>query len=131
METGFKHFNNKINKHKRKAAAPQGRLPLTKHKIKFRPGSLLSSLLLLSFRSSFMGFETGEGRRCCSLSFTPPASLRSHGSRPCPTRHIPLTPLAGREYPRDCSLLLRPPPGGACQGLGVRTDEAREQETEG
>ncbi len=34
-----------------------------------------------------MGLETGEWRRCRSLSFTPPASLRSHGSRPRPTRH--------------------------------------------
>ncbi len=28
----FKHFNNKINKHKIKAAAPHGRLPHIKHK---------------------------------------------------------------------------------------------------
>ncbi len=34
-----------------------------------------------------MGLETGECRRCRSLSLTPPASLRSHGSRPRPTRH--------------------------------------------
>ncbi len=40
-----------------------------------------------SFRSSSVGLETGEWRRCRSLSFTPPASLRSHGSRPRPTRH--------------------------------------------
>ncbi len=39
------------------------------------------------FRSSSVGLETGEWRRCRSLSFTPPASLRSHGSRPRPTRH--------------------------------------------
>ncbi len=56
-----------------------------------RPGFLsrlpLSSLLLLSFRSSSVGLETGEWRRCRSLSLTPPASLRSHGSRPRPTRH--------------------------------------------
>ncbi len=59
-----------------------------KHKIKSRPGPFsLSSLLLLSFRSSSMGFETGEWRRCRSLSFSPPASLRSHDSRPRPTHH--------------------------------------------
>ncbi len=40
-----------------------------------------------SFRSSSVGHETGEWRRCRSLSFTPPASLRSHGSWPRPTRH--------------------------------------------
>ncbi len=34
-----------------------------------------------------MGLETGEWRRCRLLSSTPPASLRSHGSRPRPTRH--------------------------------------------
>ncbi len=38
----FKHFNNKINKHKIKAAAPHGRLPHTKHKLKSRPGPLSS-----------------------------------------------------------------------------------------
>ncbi len=37
-----------------------------------------------------MGLETGEWRRCRSLSFTPPASLRSHDSRPRPTRHTNL-----------------------------------------
>ncbi len=47
----------------------------------------LSSLFLLSFRSSSVGLETSEWCRCRSLSFTPPASLRSHGSRPRPTRH--------------------------------------------
>ncbi len=34
-----------------------------------------------------MGLETGEWCRCRSLPITPPASLRSHGSRPRPTRH--------------------------------------------
>ncbi len=38
----FKRLNNKINKHKRKAAAPHGGLPYTKHKIKSRPGPLSS-----------------------------------------------------------------------------------------
>ncbi len=36
-------FNNQINKHNRKAAAPHGRLPHTKHKVKARPGPLSSS----------------------------------------------------------------------------------------
>ncbi len=35
------HFNNKINKHKWKAAAPHGRLPHTKHKLKFQAWSSL------------------------------------------------------------------------------------------
>ncbi len=36
------HFNNQINKHKIKAAAPHGWLPHTKHKLKSRPGPLSS-----------------------------------------------------------------------------------------
>ncbi len=42
----LRHFNNKINKHKWKAAAPHGRLPHTKHKLKFRPGPLSSSTVV-------------------------------------------------------------------------------------
>ncbi len=45
----FKHFNNKINKHKIKAAAPHGRLPHTKHKLKSRPGPLSSSTVSHSY----------------------------------------------------------------------------------
>ncbi len=41
----FKDFNN-INKHKSKAAAPHGRLPHTKHKLKSRPGPLSSSTVV-------------------------------------------------------------------------------------
>ncbi len=36
----------KINKHKSKAAAPHGRLPHTKHKLKSRPGPLSSSTVV-------------------------------------------------------------------------------------
>ncbi len=84
-----------------------------------------------------MGLETGEWRRCRSLPFTPPASLRSHGFRPRPTRHIPPSPLAGRGVPtRLCSTPPSPPSRGepvraAAVYLGVRTDEAREKEMEG
>ncbi len=39
-------FNNQINKHDRKAAAPHGRLPQTKHKLKSRPGPLSSSTVV-------------------------------------------------------------------------------------
>ncbi len=39
-------FNNQINKHNRKAAAPHGRLPQTKHKLKPRPGPLSSSTVV-------------------------------------------------------------------------------------
>ncbi len=87
------HLNtfNQINKHKWKAAAPHGRLPHTKHKLKCQAWSSLvfhcRHSSFYSFRSSSVGLETGEWRRCRSLSFTPPASLRSHSSQPRPTRH--------------------------------------------
>ncbi len=42
----YNNFNNKINKHKWKAAAPHGRLPHTKHKLKSRPGPLSSSTVV-------------------------------------------------------------------------------------
>ncbi len=44
------HFNNKINKHNRNAAAPHGRLPHTKHKLKFQAWS---SLVFHCCHSSF------------------------------------------------------------------------------
>ncbi len=53
-----------------------------------------------SFRSSSVGLETGERCRCRSLPITPPASLRSHGSRPRPTRHNSL-PHVHIIHPRD------------------------------
>ncbi len=81
-----------------------------------------------------MGLETGEWRRCRSLSFTPPASLRSHGSRPRPTRHIPPSPLAGRGVlPRLRSTPPLPPlPGRARQGgRGVPGGKDRRGERKG
>ncbi len=75
-------------------AAPHGRLPHTKHKLRSRPVPLSSFTVVtppLSFRSSSVGLESGEWCRCRSLSFTPPASLRSHGSRPRPTHHSIIT----------------------------------------
>ncbi len=41
----LRHFNNKINKHNRNAAAPHGRLPHTKHKLKSTPPLTLPKLL--------------------------------------------------------------------------------------
>ncbi len=41
----IQYFNNKINKHKSKAAAPHGR-PHKKHKLKSRPGPLSSSTVV-------------------------------------------------------------------------------------
>ncbi len=46
----FNDFNNKINKHNRNAAAPHGRLPHTKHKLKIQAWS---SLLFHCCHSSF------------------------------------------------------------------------------
>ncbi len=47
--------------------------------------------------------ETGERCRCRSLPITPPASLRSHGSRPRPTRHNvqihSIKKTVGEKYP--------------------------------
>ncbi len=74
------HFNNQINKHKIKAAAPHGRLPHTKHKLKSRPGPLSSSTVVTapfipSIAPQWDSRPVGEWRRCLSLSFTQPASL--------------------------------------------------------
>ncbi len=81
-----------------------------------------------------MGLETGEWCRCRSLSLTPPASLRSHGSRPRPTRHIPPSPLAGRGVlPRLRSTPPLPPSlGGADHGgRGVPGGKDRRGERKG
>ncbi len=79
-----------------------------------------------------MGLETGEWRRCRSLSLTPPASLRSHGSRPRPTRHIPPSPLAGRGVPTRLRSTPPPPPRGARQGgRGVPGGKDRRGERKG
>ncbi len=130
-------FNNQINKHNRKAAAPHGRLPQTKHKLKSRPGPLSSSTVVtphLTLPKLSVGLETGERCRCRSLPITPPASLRSHGSRPRPTRHIPPSPLAGRGVlTRLRSTPPLPPlPGGARQGgRGVPGGKDRRGERKG
>ncbi len=61
-----------------------------KHKLKIQAWS---SLVFHCRHSSFNPFEAPpwdsrpEWCRCRSLPITPPASLRSHGSRPRPTRH--------------------------------------------
>ncbi len=81
-----------------------------------------------------MGLETGEWCRCRSLPITPPASLRSHGSRPRPTRHIPPSPLAGRGVPTRLRSTppLPPLPGGARQGgRGVPGGKDRQGERKG
>ncbi len=83
-------FNNQINK-QQKSGSPSRTTAANKTQTKIQAWSSLvfhcRHSSFYSFRSSSVGLETGEWRRCRSLSFTPPASLRSHGSRPRPTRH--------------------------------------------
>ncbi len=86
----FNHFNNKINKHKRKAAAPHGRLPHTKHKPTSRPGPLSSFTVVtppFALPELLRGTRDRGVAQVSFIIFTPPVSLRSHGSRPRPTRH--------------------------------------------
>ncbi len=84
------HFNNKINKHKWKAAAPHGRLPHTKHKLKIQAWS---SLVFHCCHSSFNPSEappwdsrpvSGAGVVHYQLLHRPRSVP---GSRPRPTRH--------------------------------------------
>ncbi len=81
-----------------------------------------------------MRLETGERCRCRSLPITPPASLRSHGSRPRPTRHIPPSPLAGRGVPTRLRSTPPLPPllGGARKGgRGIPGGKDRRGERKG
>ncbi len=63
--------------------------------------------------------------------------LRSHGSRPRPTRHIPPSPLAGRGVLTRLRSTPTPPPspGGARQGgrgvPGGKDRRGERKETEG
>ncbi len=86
----FNNFNNKINNTNEKWQPLTEDCRTQNTNQNSRPGPLSSSTVVtphLTLRSSSVGLETGEWCRCCSLPITPPASLRSHGSRPRPTRH--------------------------------------------
>ncbi len=122
----FKHFNNKINKHK------------TQAKIQ-----AWSSLVFHCRHSSFYPSEappwdsrpvSGAGVVHYHLLHRPrsvPTALS-----PAPLNTYPHRPSQAGGYPRHCAL-LRPSSsrGGAHQGVrnvpGVRTYEGREKETEG
>ncbi len=131
------HFNNKINKHKWKAAAPHGRTH-TKHKLKIQAWS---SLVFHCCHSSINPSKAPpwdsrpvSGAGVVHYQLLPPASLRSHGSRPRPTRHISPSPLSGqRVLPRLRSTPPLPPlPGGARQGgRGVPEGKDRRGERKG
>ncbi len=132
-----KHFNNKINKHNRKAAAPHGRLPHTKHKLKIQAWS---SLVFHCCHSSFNPSEappwdsrpvSGAGVVHYQLLHRPRSVPTALG--PAPLVTYPHRPSQAGGYSRACALL---PPSPLSRGepvraaaayLGVRTDEARER----
>ncbi len=137
------HLNtfNQINKHKWKAAAPHGRLPHTKHKLKPRPGPLSSSNVVTP---PFIPSEAPpwDSRPVSGAGVVHYHSLHRPRSvptalGPAPLVTYPHRPSQAGGYSRDCALL---PPSPLSRGepvraaaayLGVRTDEAREKETEG
>ncbi len=89
----LRHFNKNKTNTNEKAAAPHGLTAAHKTQTKSRPGLLSSStvvtphLTLPKLLRGPPGIETGEWRRCRSLHLLHRTSLRSHGSRPRPTRH--------------------------------------------
>ncbi len=116
-------FNNKINKLKRKAAAPHGRLPHTKHKQKFQAWS---SLVFHCCHSSFNPSEappwdsrpvSGAGVVHYQLLHRPRSVPKALGPP-----HSSHTPLAGRGVlPRLRSTPPPPSPGGSPSGRPRRT----------
>ena len=77
-----------------------------------------------------------SGAGVAHFPITPPASLRSHGSRPRPTRHIPPSPLAGRGVPTRLRSTPPPLPSGGdrsrwLRGPGGRTDRRGERKGDG
>ncbi len=128
---------NQINKHNRKAAAPHGRLPQTKHKLKSRPGPLSSSTVVTP---PFIPSEAPpwDSRPVSGAGVVHYHSLHRPRSvptalGPAPLVTYPHRPSQAGGYSRDCALL---PPSPLSRGepvraaaayLGVRTDEARER----
>ncbi len=133
------HLNtfNQINKHNRNAAAPHGRLPQTKHKLKSRPGPLSSSNVVTP---PFIPSEAPpwDSRLVSGAGVVHYHSLHRPRSvptalGPAPLVTYPHRPSQAGGYSRDCALL---PPSPLSRGepvraaaayLGVRTDEARER----
>ncbi len=137
------HLNtfNQINKHKWKAAAPHGRLPHTKHKLKPRPGPLSSSTVVTPHLTLPKLLRGTRDRWPVQVSFI---TNYSTGLAPFPRLsappHSPHTPIAPRRPGGTHETALYSPPSPLSRGepvraaaayLGVRTDEAREKETEG
>ncbi len=133
------HLNtfNQVNKHNRNAAAPHGRLPHTKHKVKSRPGPLSSSNVVTP---PFIPSEAPpwDSRPVSGAGVVHYHSLHRPRSvptalGPAPLVTYPHRPSQAGGYSRDCALL---PPSPLSRGepvraaaayLGVRTDEARER----
>ncbi len=133
------HLNtfNQINKHKWNAAAPRGRLPHTKHKVKSRPGPLSSSNVVTP---PFIPSEAPpwDSRPVSGAGVVHYHSLHRPRSvptalGPAPLVTYPHRPSQAGGYSRDCALhppspLSRGEPVRAAAAyLGVRTDEARER----
>ncbi len=120
----LRHFNNKINQHKWKAAAPHGRLPHTKHKLKFQAWS---SLVFHCCHSSFNPSKappwdsrpvSGAGVVNYQLLHRPRSVPTALG--PAPLVTYPHRPSQAGGYSRDCAL-LPPSPGGSPLGRPRRT----------
>ncbi len=118
------HFNNKINKHKWKAAAPHGRLPHTKHKLKIQAWS---SLVFHCRHSSFNPSEappwdsrpvSGAGVVHYQLLHRPRSVPTALGPAP----HTPIAPRRPGGTPETALYSPPPPsPGGSPSGRPQRT----------
>ncbi len=117
---------NQINKHNRKAAAPHGRLPHTKHKLKSRPGPLSSSTVVTPHLTLPKLLRGTRDRWVVQVSFI---TNYSTGLAPFPRLSAPPhsshTPIAPRRPggTHETALYSPPPPspGGSPSGRPRRT----------
>ncbi len=101
------HLNtfNQINKHNRNAAAPHGRLPHTKHKVKSRPGPLSSSPVVTPpFIPS--GAPPWDSRPVSGAGVVHYHSLHRPRSVPTALGPAPLVTVPFRDYTRTASKTL-------------------------
>ncbi len=104
---------NQINKHKWKTAAPHGRLPHTKHKLKPRPGPLSSSTVVTPHLTLPKLLRGTRDRWAVQVSFI---TNYSTGLAPFPRLsappHSPHTPIAPRRPggTHETALYSPPPP---------------------
>ncbi len=117
----FNDFNNKINKHNRNAAAPHGRLPHTKHKLKIQAWS---SLLFPCCHSSFNPSEAPpwdsrpvSGAGVVHYNYSTGLAPFPRLSAPPHSSHTPIAPRRPGGTPETALYFPPPPlPGGARQG---------------